>query len=46
MKKVIAGSIGLIMTIILLVGVNTNSSAQQQSASDDVVQYTHGQPWG
>lgn len=45
MKKVIAGSIGLIMTVILLIGVNTTSNVQQ-SASDNVVQYTHGQPWG
>lgn len=45
MKKIIASSIGLIMTMVLLAGVNSNLN-MQQSVSGDVSQYTHGQPWG
>lgn len=45
MKKIIVGSISLIMTVILLTGVNSTSNVKQ-NASDDIVQYTHGQPWG
>ncbi|MDM5187427.1 Phr family secreted Rap phosphatase inhibitor [Bacillus sp. DX4.1] len=45
MKRIITSSIGLIMTVVLLSGVNV-STDQQKDSTTNVIQYTHGEPWG
>ncbi|MED3394118.1 Phr family secreted Rap phosphatase inhibitor [Bacillus wiedmannii] len=45
MKRIISSSIGLIITVILLNGVNTPTD-QSKVNTTNVIQYTHGEPWG
>ncbi|AYF05107.1 MULTISPECIES: Phr family secreted Rap phosphatase inhibitor [Bacillus] len=45
MKRIISSSIGLIITVILLNGVNV-STEQSKVNTTNVIQYTHGEPWG
>ena len=45
MKRMISSSIGFIIALVLLNGVNV-STDQTKVNTTSVIQYTHGEPWG
>ncbi|MGE7887546.1 Phr family secreted Rap phosphatase inhibitor [Bacillus cereus] len=45
MNRIISSSIGLIITVILLNGVNVSTDHPKVNTTS-VIQYTHGEPWG
>ncbi|HDR3888958.1 Phr family secreted Rap phosphatase inhibitor [Bacillus mycoides] len=45
MKRIINSTIGLIITVVLLNGVNV-STDQTKVNTTSSIQYTHGEPWG